>query len=150
MTSGNGSPIAAGTAPLTPDPVPAVSAAGTSSSIIPPAGPLNNGTDTTPPGAAVDNSKPPVGAIIGGVLGGLAALVRRYHSVRAILTNKVLLYIMFRVVHKAMNEEKKKTSPWDEANMLQNVKNEGVHVTTVANQRYVYRKSNVTLHRSRS
>jgi len=40
-----------------------------------------------------------------------------------------------------MNEEKKKINPWDEANMLQNVKNEGVHVTTVANQRYVYRKS---------
>jgi hypothetical protein len=47
---------------------------------------------------------------------------------------------MFRVVHAKMNEEKKKTNPWDEANMLQNVKNEGVHVTTVANQRYVYRE----------
>jgi hypothetical protein len=34
----------------------------------------------------------------------------------------------------------KKTNPWDEANMLQNVANEGVHVTTVANQRYVYRE----------
>ena len=53
---------------------------------------------------------------------------------------KVALYVMFRVVHAKMNEEKKKTSPWDEANMLQNVKNEGVHVTTVANQRYVYRE----------
>lgn len=31
--------------------------------------------------------------------------------------------------------------PWDEANLLQNMKNEGVHVTTVANQRYVYRGS---------
>jgi len=53
---------------------------------------------------------------------------------------KVLLYLMFRVVHAKMKEPKKKTSPWDEANMLQNVKNEGVHVTTVANQRYVYRE----------
>lgn len=47
---------------------------------------------------------------------------------------------MFRQVHKALKPEEKKTSPWDEANMLQNVKNEGVHVTTVANQRYVYRE----------
>jgi len=53
---------------------------------------------------------------------------------------KVALYIMFRVVHAKMNEEKKKINPWDEANMVQNVKNEGVHVTTVANQRYVYRR----------
>lgn len=51
---------------------------------------------------------------------------------------------MFRVVHAKMNEEKKKTNPWDEANMLQNVKNEGVHVTTVANQRYVYRKLRIS------
>lgn len=86
----------------------------------------------------MDNSKPAVGAIIGGVLGGLAALV----SHRPIMNrphHKVALYVMFRVVHAKMNEVKKKTNPWDEANMLQNVKNEGVHVTTVANQRYVYR-----------
>jgi hypothetical protein len=56
---------------------------------------------------------------------------------------KVALYVMFKVVHAKMNEEKKKTNPWDEANMLQNVKNEGVHVTTVANQRYVYRKRRI-------
>lgn len=30
--------------------------------------------------------------------------------------------------------------PWDEANLLSNQKNEGVYVTTVANQRYVYRE----------
>lgn len=46
---------------------------------------------------------------------------------------------MFRQVHKALKPDEKKVNPWDDANMLQNVKNEGVHVTTVANQRYVYR-----------
>jgi hypothetical protein len=51
---------------------------------------------------------------------------------------------MFRVVHAKMKVETKKTNPWDEANMLQNVKNEGVHVTTVANQRYVYRECLMT------
>jgi hypothetical protein len=51
---------------------------------------------------------------------------------------------MFRVVHAKMKVETKKTNPWDEANMLQNVKNEGVHVTTVANQRYVYRECIMT------
>lgn len=117
------------------------SAAGASSTLIPPAGPLSNGTDPNPPGAAVDNTKAPVGAIIGGVLGGIAALVRPTLPPWIKLTNKVTLYVMFRVVHAKINEEKKKTSPWDEANMLQNVKNEGVHVTTVANQRYVYRES---------
>lgn len=123
-----------------PVPVVAGSSNSPSSTIIPPAGPLSNGTDPNPPGAAVDNSKPPVGAIIGGVLGGLAALVGRSSPHEYDCTHrKVALYIMFRVVHAKMNEEKKKTSPWDEANMLQNVKNEGVHVTTVANQRYVYR-----------
>ncbi len=30
---------------------------------------------------------------------------------------------------------------WDEANMLQNMKNEAVYVTTAAEQRYVYRES---------
>jgi hypothetical protein len=57
-----------------------------------------------------------------------------------VLTIQVLLFVMFRVVHAKMKDVKKTTSPWDDANMLQNVKNEGVHVTTVANQRYVYRK----------
>ena len=52
---------------------------------------------------------------------------------------QALLYFMFRKVHKALKPDDKKVNPWDEANMLQNVKNEGVHVTTVANQRYVYR-----------
>lgn len=47
---------------------------------------------------------------------------------------------MFRKVHQAMKPDVKKPNPWDDANMLQNVKNEGVHVTTVANQRYVYRE----------
>lgn len=31
-------------------------------------------------------------------------------------------------------------NPWDEANLLSNQKNEAVYVTTVAEQRYVYRK----------
>lgn len=35
---------------------------------------------------------------------------------------------------------KKKLDPWDQANLLQNQKNEEVHVTTAANQRYVYRQ----------
>jgi hypothetical protein len=48
---------------------------------------------------------------------------------------------MFRVVHAKMKEEKAVKNLWDDANMLQNVKNEGVHVTTVAKQRYVYRES---------
>ena len=46
-------------------------------------------------------------------------------------------------------EDKKKLDPWDEANMLDNQKNEGVHVTTVANQRYVYRECPVFLPRLR-
>jgi hypothetical protein len=47
---------------------------------------------------------------------------------------------MFRVAHEKSKDKKKEVNPWDDANMLQNVKNEGVHVTTVANQRYVYRE----------
>lgn len=53
---------------------------------------------------------------------------------------QALLFWMFRVAHEKSKDKKKEVSPWDDANMLQNVKNEGVHVTTVANQRYVYRK----------
>lgn len=70
-SSGSDSPPAA--VPI----VPAAAIPGPLSTIVPPAGPLSNSTETAPPGAAVDNSKPPVGAIIGGVLGGLAALVGR-------------------------------------------------------------------------
>lgn len=37
-------------------------------------------------------------------------------------------------------DDAKKLNAWDEANLLQNMKNENVHVSTVANQRYVYRE----------
>jgi hypothetical protein len=47
---------------------------------------------------------------------------------------------MFRDAHEKSKDKKKEVNPWDDANMLQNVKNEGVHVTTVANQPYVYRE----------
>lgn len=40
----------------------------------------------------------------------------------------------------AKKKETKKLDPWDEANLLQNMKNEEIHVTTVAKQRYVYRR----------
>ena len=39
-----------------------------------------------------------------------------------------------------VRKEEKKLGAWDTANSLQNVKNEAVHVTTVAKQRYVYRE----------
>jgi hypothetical protein len=42
----------------------------------------------------------------------------------------------------AAKKADKKLNPWDEANLLQNAKNEGVYITTAAtNQRYVYRES---------
>jgi hypothetical protein len=42
-------------------------------------------------------------------------------------------------MRKAKKDEKK-LGAWDNANLLQNMKNEMVHVTTVARQRYVYRE----------
>jgi hypothetical protein len=45
----------------------------------------------------------------------------------------------------AAKPEEKKLNPWDQANLLQNMKNEEVHVTTVANQRYVYREYRLTI-----
>jgi hypothetical protein len=44
-------------------------------------------------------------------------------------------------------KEEKKTNPWDEANLLSNQKNEGVYITTVAEQRYIYRE--YTIRRAR-
>lgn len=50
-----------------------------------------------------------------------------------------MYFLCRKAVPAAKSSEQKKMDPWDEANLLQNMKNEGVHVTTVANQRYVYR-----------
>lgn len=38
-----------------------------------------------------------------------------------------------------MKKEEKKLGAWDNANLLQNMKNEMIHISTDAEQRYVYR-----------
>ncbi|AAW42667.2 expressed protein [Cryptococcus deneoformans JEC21] len=75
--------------------------------------------------AATEGGAPNVGVIIGAILGSLAGVA-------------ILYFLCRKAVPAAKSSEKKKMDPWDEANLLQNMKNEGVHVTTVANQRYVY------------
>jgi hypothetical protein len=56
--------------------------------------------------------------------------------------NQLLLFFLFRkVAPKLAKPTPKKLNPWDEANLLQNMKQENVHITTVAQQRYVYRES---------
>jgi hypothetical protein len=52
-----------------------------------------------------------------------------------------LLAWFFRRVYPKLKPGEAKLAPWDEANLLQNMKNEEVHVTTAAKQRYVYRES---------
>ncbi|TYJ56353.1 hypothetical protein B9479_002901 [Cryptococcus floricola] len=73
----------------------------------------------------ISGGAPNVGVIIGAVLGSLAGVVLLWFACR-------------KAVQAKKNGDVKKLDPWDEANMLQNQKNEGVHVTTAANQRYVY------------
>jgi hypothetical protein len=55
---------------------------------------------------------------------------------------QLLLFFLFRkVAPKLAKPSPKELNPWDEANLLQNMKQENVHITTVAQQRYVYRES---------
>ncbi|XAO23120.1 hypothetical protein I312_101898 [Cryptococcus bacillisporus CA1280] len=85
----------------------------------------SNSTEITTLPAAIEGGAPNIGVIIGAILGSPAGAA-------------ILYFICRRAVPPAKSSEKKKMDPWDEANLLQNMKNEGVHVTTVANQRYVY------------
>ncbi|WVF70516.1 hypothetical protein IAT40_005306 [Kwoniella sp. CBS 6097] len=76
-------------------------------------------------GTPGNNGSPNAGIIVGAVLGSLAGL-------------GFLYWLCRRVKPASKKAEDKKLNPWDEANLLQNMKNEEVHVTTAANQRYVY------------
>ncbi|WVQ97404.1 hypothetical protein IAU59_004517 [Kwoniella sp. CBS 9459] len=92
--------------------------------------PSSSGSSSSTPmqsqsGTPGDSGSPNAGVIVGAVLGSLAGIA--------------FLYWLFRRVKPAAKQqEDKKLDPWDEANLLQNMKNEEVHVTTAANQRYVY------------
>jgi hypothetical protein len=59
---------------------------------------------------------------------------------RTEIDNEFLLLWLFRKKMALKKPTNKPLNPWDEANLLQNMKNEEIHVTTVAKQRYVYRK----------
>ncbi|WVQ82548.1 hypothetical protein IAT38_004677 [Cryptococcus sp. DSM 104549] len=74
---------------------------------------------------ATQGGSPNAGVIVGAVLGSLAGV-------------GFLWYLCRKVAPAAKAAAEKKMNPWDEANLLQNMKNEEVHVTTAANQRYVY------------
>ncbi|WWC58644.1 uncharacterized protein I303_101188 [Kwoniella dejecticola CBS 10117] len=77
------------------------------------------------PASQSQSGSPNAGVIVGAVLGSIAGLA--------------FLYYLCRKVAPGMKKKTdKKLNPWDEANLLQNMKNEEVHVTTAANQRYVY------------
>jgi hypothetical protein len=114
-----------------------------------------NGTITggTLPGAT-GGGAPSAGAIVGILIGVLAALVRSNKPVEhaeEIANVQILLYYFFRkygrpaVVKPPANNVNK----WDAANNLQAMKQEAVLVTTVAEQRYVYRKLLYSLERIR-
>ncbi|CAD6571309.1 MAG: hypothetical protein TREMPRED_000238 [Tremellales sp. Tagirdzhanova-0007] len=107
------------------------SAAGGSTTIGPSASPSGSGTSTGPtstttggPNGATGSGSPNAGAIVGGIIGALAGLG--------------LLFFFFRRVAPRLKNKERHLNAWDQANLLQNMKNEGVHVTTAANQRYVY------------
>ena len=94
----------------------------------------------------IPNGSPNAGVIVGAILGALAGVV----SVRlaapptagggAGIDLKFILLWLFRKRMALKKPGNKPLNAWDEANMLQNMKNEEIHVTTVAKQRYVYRK----------
>ncbi|ORY23214.1 hypothetical protein BCR39DRAFT_595631 [Naematelia encephala] len=93
--------------------------------------PIGTGAVPTSPqavgNAAPGTGAPNAGAIVGAILGSLAGIG--------------LLVFLFRKFGPHLpKKEDKKLNPWDEANLLQNMKNEEVHVTTAANQRYIYRE----------
>ncbi|WVQ70900.1 hypothetical protein IAR50_000425 [Cryptococcus sp. DSM 104548] len=98
-------------------------------------GPTGTGAATTTGATATSTGisgsssggAPNVGVIIGALLGSLAGVLE-----------VILWFVCRKAIPTATKEDKGKMDPWDEANMLQNQKNEGVHVTTAANQRYVY------------
>ncbi|KAK8865991.1 hypothetical protein IAR55_001141 [Kwoniella newhampshirensis] len=86
----------------------------------------SNGTPLGNNGPATSGGSPNAGVIVGAVLGTIAGL-------------GITAYIIRRhITRQPKKDPEKKVSPWDEANLLQNMKNEEVHVTTAANQRYVY------------
>ncbi|KAK6905775.1 hypothetical protein I203_106606 [Kwoniella mangroviensis CBS 8507] len=80
----------------------------------------NNGNIPSSQGGTLN-----AGVIVGAILGSIAGLAFLYFLCR-------------KVSPKFKKKDTKKLNPWDEANLLQNMKNEEVHVTTAANQRYVY------------
>ncbi|WVN85481.1 uncharacterized protein L203_100627 [Cryptococcus depauperatus CBS 7841] len=91
-----------------------------------PTGKLNSNSSSSDSAAPANDGGPSnVGVIIGAILGSLAGLV-------------ILWYIYRRVAGPKKPPKNKDLNSWDEANLLQNMKNEGVHITTAANQRYVY------------
>lgn len=107
----------------------------------------SNSTEITTLSAATEGGAPNIGVIIGAILGSLAGVVcliiKDELAGKETMTktmNRQSCISSFEELFQA--SEKKKMDPWDEANLLQNMKNEGVHVTTVANQRYVYRGFN--------
>ncbi|KAK4689716.1 hypothetical protein P7C73_g385, partial [Tremellales sp. Uapishka_1] len=77
------------------------------------------------PNTATATGSPSAGTIVGAVLGSLAGA-------------GLLFWLVRRAAPKITKPKEKKLNPWDQANLLQNMKNEEVHVTTAANQRYVY------------
>ncbi|WVW82372.1 hypothetical protein I302_104379 [Kwoniella bestiolae CBS 10118] len=92
----------------------------------------NNGSGTNPSSSSDQSTLPSsqsgtpnAGVIVGAVLGSIAGLAFLY-------------YLCRKVSPQLKKKDTKKLNPWDEANLLQNMKNEEVHVTTAANQRYVY------------
>ncbi|WRT64207.1 uncharacterized protein IL334_001136 [Kwoniella shivajii] len=99
------------------------------SSSITPTNTSNNGTSGSSPNAsgvpASPGGSPNVGVIIGAILGSIAGV-------------GFLWFLCRKVAPRMKKPADKKLNPWDEANLLQNMKNEEVHVTTAANQRYVY------------
>lgn len=80
--------------------------------------------------------------MIGAILGGIAGIVSPEEAKHGCCADwQLLLFFMFRKYVAAKKADGgKKLNKWDEANLLQNMKNENVHVSTVANQRYVYRE----------
>jgi len=141
---------------------------GATTTLTPPAGSV--ATDTTSPFPtdstsggdgitdATSTGIPNVGTIVGAILGALAGVVSRSSSTarspyqvphisisRSVAltrqcSTQLLLLWLFRRRLRAKKPDEKKLNPWDEANLLQNMKNEEVHITTVAKQRYVYRE----------
>ncbi|WWD17811.1 hypothetical protein CI109_102254 [Kwoniella shandongensis] len=101
-------------------------AVGFGDTLGPSTSPSVNGTQPSNGTPVSNNASPNAGVIVGAVLGTLVGIA-------------ILWYLIRRCSNSARKEDgEEKLNPWDEANLLQNMKNEEVHVTTAANQRYVY------------